>query len=359
MNLSLGPDLPIDDDEIHPWTSLIDTYLSDGETFLTIAAGNNGNSNNSLGLDRVQVPSDCVNALSVGAIDQVDSGWKRASYSAVGPGRSPGLVKPDLVTFGGTPKQYFHIPSSIDFGKLTPICGTSFSAPYLLRYAVGIRAILGYEISTLAIKALLINSADQSTHEKTEVGWGKIPNSISQIVESPDGTAKILYQGELYPGKYLRVPLPIPKNGITGKVKIKATCCFSSPVDPQDTSMYTKAGIEITWRPTPDKTDTFFKQKTVATEAELRSDAGKWESVLHEEKGKLGSSLNDPCFEIHYMARDGGDQISGSKAAIIKYAFIVSLEAPKTPDIFNDILKSNTKLIEIQPRLPIPIPISI
>ncbi|HCT3248692.1 TPA: S8 family peptidase [Proteus mirabilis] len=359
MNLSLGPDLPIDDDEIHPWTSLIDTYLSDGETFLTIAAGNNGNSNNSLGLDRVQVPSDCVNALSVGATDQVDSGWKRASYSAVGPGRSPGLVKPDLVTFGGTPKQYFHIPSSIDFGKLTPICGTSFSAPYLLRYAVGIRAILGYEISTLAIKALLINSADQSTHEKTEVGWGKIPDSISQIVESPDGTAKILYQGELYPGKYLRVPLPIPKNGITGKVKIKATCCFSSPVDPQDTSMYTKAGIEITWRPTPDKTDTFFKQKTVATEAELRSDAGKWESVLHEEKGKLGSSLNDPCFEIHYMARDGGDQISGSKASIIKYAFIVSLEAPKTPDIFTNILKSNTKLVEIQPRLPIPIPVKI
>nr|WP_264292805.1 S8 family serine peptidase [Proteus vulgaris] len=175
MNLSLGPDLPIDDDEIHPWTSLIDNYLSDGETFLTIAAGNNGNSDNSLGLDRVQVPSDCVNALSVGATDQVDSEWKRASYSAVGPDRSPCLVKPDLVTFGGTPKQYFHIPSSIDFGKLTPICGTSFSAPYLLRYAVGIRAILGYEISTLAIKALLINSADQSTHEKTEVGWGKYP----------------------------------------------------------------------------------------------------------------------------------------------------------------------------------------
>ncbi|WP_338108997.1 S8 family peptidase [Proteus vulgaris] len=105
MNLSLGPDLPIDDDEIHPWTSLIDNYLSDGETFLTIAAGNNGNSDNSLGLDRVQVPSDCVNALSVGATDQVDSEWKRASYSAVGPDRSPCLVKPDLVTFGGTPNN--------------------------------------------------------------------------------------------------------------------------------------------------------------------------------------------------------------------------------------------------------------
>ncbi|VTP81132.1 Uncharacterised protein [Proteus vulgaris] len=59
------------------------------------------------------------------------------------------------------------------------------------------------------------------------------------------------------------------------------------------------------------------------------------------------------------MARDGGDRISGSKASIIKYAFIVSLEAPKTPDIFTNILKSNTKLVEIQPRLPIPIPVKI
>lgn len=359
INLSLGPELPIDDDEIHPWTSLIDTYLSDGETFLTIAAGNNGESEKAFSLNRVQVPSDCVNALSIGATDQIESGWKRASYSAVGPGRSPGFVKPDLVAFGGAPRQYFHVPSDIDLGKLVPTCGTSFSAPYLLRFAVGVRAILGHSVSPLAIKALLINAAERSTHSKGEIGWGKIPDSINDIIESPDGTAKILYQGELFPGKYLRVPLPIPIGGIAGGVKIRATCCFSSPVDPQDTSMYTKAGVEIFWKPSPGKNDTFFKQKTVATEAELRADAGKWECVLHEEKGKLGKSLEDPCFEIHYMARDGGDQISGAKASIIKYAFVVSLESPKTPDIFSDILKSNAKLAEIQPRIPVPIPISL
>src|SRR5690606_25399538 len=53
INISLGPDLPIDDDEIHPWTSLLDSYLADGETFLTIAAGNNGESDESLGLHRI------------------------------------------------------------------------------------------------------------------------------------------------------------------------------------------------------------------------------------------------------------------------------------------------------------------
>ena len=159
--------------------------------------------------------SDCVNALAVGATNQIEDGWKRASYSAVGPGRSPGLVKPDLVAFGGPPRQYFHVPSDRDPAKLVPTCGTSFSAPYLLRYAVGIRAILGHDISPLAIKALLINAADRSGHNKGDVGWGKIPDDLGQIIESPVGTARILYQGELTSGKYLRVPLPIPETGIT------------------------------------------------------------------------------------------------------------------------------------------------
>ncbi|ELY6206080.1 peptidase S8 and S53, subtilisin, kexin, sedolisin, partial [Cronobacter malonaticus] len=257
------------------------------------------------------------------------------------------------------PRQYFHVPSATDSNKLVPTCGTSFSAPYLLRYAVGIRAILGHDISPLAIKALLINAAERADHEKGDVGWGKVPESINEIIESPDGTARILYQGELTPGKYLRVPLPIPETGINGKVKIRATCCFSSPVDPQDTSMYTRAGVEITFRPDPEKTQSFFKQKTVATEAELRADAGKWESVLSAELNKVGNKLLRPCFEIHYMAREGGDQIDGSKAASIRYAFVVSLESPKTPNIFSGILESDARLVEIQPRIPVPIPITL
>jgi hypothetical protein len=43
INLSVGPDLPIEDDEIHPWTALLDSWLADGKRLLTIAAGNNGN----------------------------------------------------------------------------------------------------------------------------------------------------------------------------------------------------------------------------------------------------------------------------------------------------------------------------
>lgn len=362
INLSLGPELSIDDDDIHPWTSLLDTLLADGDTFVTVAAGNNGERDDSLGLNRVQIPSDCVNAVSVGSADNIGNIWSRAPYSAIGPGRAPGRVKPDLVAFGGYHQQYFHVPSAQSPSQLIPTQGTSFSSPYLLRKAVGIRAILGNEVSVLAIKALLVHAAKQSFHSIKDVGWGKVPEQIAELIESPDGVARILYQGELKPGKYLNVPLPIPISGLVGTLKIKATCCFATPVDPQDTSMYTKAGLEIAWRPKgiSKKTESFFMQRKIATEAELRADAGKWESVLHASVTKRGTSLEDPCFEIHYIARDGGDSIAGYRAPTIKYAFLVTIEAPKNPNIFNDILSAYpTILTEIQPRISTPIKVTV
>lgn len=361
INISLGPELSIDDDEVHPWTSLIDSYLADGETFLTIAAGNNGEGDESLGLNRIQVPSDSVNAIAVGASDRTNVSWQRATYSAVGPGRAPGRVKPDLLAFGGSHHQYFHVLNAGPHPDLVPQGGTSFSAPYLLRKAVGIRALMGNEITALAIKALMINSAHQNGEGQPATGWGKVIADVDDLVQSPDGVAKILYQGELLPGKYLRVPIPLPQNGIDGKVKIKATCCFSTQVDPQDTSMYTKAGVEIGWKPKiGGKSEGFFQQVKKATEAELRRDAAKWETVLHAEKKKLGSSLDEPAFELHYMARNSGADINSSSADIIKYAFVVTLEAPKHTDIFSDILAAYSEVLsEIQPRITTDIEVKV
>ncbi|WP_404873279.1 S8 family serine peptidase, partial [Klebsiella pneumoniae] len=81
---------------------MIDDLLSDGETLMTIAVGNNGEMDKESGNARIQVPADSVNGLSIGAANSTDSNkWARSSYSAMGPGRSPGVIKPDLVTFGG------------------------------------------------------------------------------------------------------------------------------------------------------------------------------------------------------------------------------------------------------------------
>ncbi|MEG1502402.1 MAG: hypothetical protein RR370_03325 [Synergistaceae bacterium] len=124
--------------------------------------------------------------------------------------------------------------------------------------------------------------------------------------------------------------------------------------------MYTRAGITIKWMPQfgsdPQKTEQFFKQTAFATEAELRTDAGKWESVLHNFKNKRGSALDKPAFELHYSARENGG--SARNASPVKYAFLVSIDAPKNKNIFREILEAyQNVLTAIEPVVEIPVQI--
>lgn len=363
LNLSMGPALPVDDDDVHAWTSVIDELLSDGQTFLTVAAGNNGDEDHDSGEARIQVPSDCVNAVAVGAADSLNAQWARAGYSAVGPGRSPGVVKPDLLAFGGAAQNYFHVLTRGARPTLAPDFGTSFASPFMLRSAVGIRAVLGSSLSSLAIKALLVHAADMGTHPTREVGWGRVPEDLTDIIECPDGVARVVYQGELKPNKYLRAALPIPRGGLTGMIELTATFCYASPTDPQDAASYTRAGLEVVFRPSASKvkegkanaeTDGFFSRSKYATEHDLRADQGKWETVMHGHCRKRGTSLDLPVFDIHYNARTaGGTAVTPQK---IPYALVLTVKAPKHADLYNDILRSyaNT-LVPIRPKLTVPV----
>ena len=51
---------------------------------------------------------------------------------------------------------------------------------------------------------------------------------------------------------------------------------------------------------------------------------------------------------------------SGAKAEIIKYAFVVTLEAPKHKDIFTDILDAYPEILsEIEPRIATDVELTI
>lgn len=365
INLSLGPDLPVEDSDVHAWTSVIDELLSDGDTFMTVAGGNNGEHDHASGNARIQVPSDCVNAIAVGAAsDTEDAVWDRASYSAIGPGRSPGIVKPDLMAFGGDASgKYFHVLAADEKPRLGPQLGTSFASPYLLRSAVGVRAVLGDDLTPLAIKALLVHAAEPRDLDVRHVGWGKIPEDLDQIITCPPGVARIVYKGYLKPGKYLRAQLPLPDGGLQGMIRLKATFCYSCPVDPQDVSAYTRAGLDIVFRPKSRRiktgkktaeTKSFFSPKKYASEQEQRSDYGKWETVLHGDAKMRGTSLEEPVFDIHYNAREFGGK--ASRPDKIPYALIITIEAAKHSDLYNDILRTYANILTpIQPQVSLPV----
>jgi hypothetical protein len=362
INLSLGPDLPYEDSDVHAWTAVLDTMLSDGDTLMTVAVGNNGERDDELKLNRIQVPADSVNALSIGAANFSTAEWARAAYSAKGPGRSPGRRKPDAVAFGGCGKEYFHVARGGMRHELNATMGTSFASPFALRTGVGVRAILGDEVHPLTIKALMIHSCHQNKSAGAdEIGWGRIAQDVKEVIMCGEGVARIIYQGMLRSGKYLRAPVPLPTAQLEGQVKLTATFCYASPVDVEDAAAYTKAGLAVTFRPhsgkltgSQIKSRSFFTATEFRTEQEQRSDLGKWETVLHASDNFRGASLNQATFDIHYNARDGGGS-AAKGSELIRYALVVTVEAPKHTDLYDEILAAHSKLKAIEPKISLPL----
>jgi hypothetical protein len=370
INLSLGPNLPIEDDDVHAWTAVLDEHLSDGLTLATIAVGNDGEGDPAIKANRVQVPSDCVNALAIGACDVPDDEWQRAPYSSVGPGRSPGIIKPDLVEFGGSVPRPFLTLDAEDGTQIIPTGGTSFSAPSTLRMGTGVRAHFGQSINTLAIKTLLIHCSEPSELPKTEVGWGRVARVLDDIVLCKEGVMRVVFQGKISASKFIRTPIPVPTGAIAGMVTIKATLCYATPVDPHHPENYTRSGLSVTFRPDKDKkmedeergvsahalTKTFFatQQKEYQTEEELRRDAWKWENCLHAKKRMRGSSLNDPAFDIHFNARSEGHNDTRNQE--IQYALVITVEAPKVADLYDQVVRRYaTQLEQLVPVIDIPV----
>lgn len=370
VNLSLGPTLPVEDDDVHAWTAVLDELFSKGNTLATVAAGNSGQRDKASGLSRVQVPSDAVNVLAVGASDSEEDTWKRASYSSIGPGRSPGLVKPDVMAFGGSGKKPFWVVDSDSPGQTAATQGTSFSAPSVLRAGVALRAVLGPAVTPVSIKGLLIHHSNAGAHHVHEVGWGHIPNDLENILVCNEGTTHVLYQGTLNPKKYLRAPVPLPKTPLAGKVTLKATFCFACETDPSDPFSYTRAGLDITFRPNDSvfnfdkvtkqfskepKTRAFFSRKAFATEIELRHGAQWWEPVLKAEHTFYGDKLLNPFFDIHYNPREGGG--SSRNPQPIPYVLVLTIKAPKEPKIYDQILERYPTILK--PLQPVTLPLQL
>lgn len=365
VNLSLGPDLPIEDNDIHAWTAVLDQLFSDGLTLPAIAVGNSGEMDWSSGNARIQTPADCVNALSVGGCDRIGAGWKRAGYSSIGPGRSPGIMKPEGLAFGGSSREPYWVLNAENPGAAMPITGTSFAAPTALRTAIGLKAHFGKQLTPLAIKALLLHSCDDGGYDRTEVGWGRIPADVDTIVLTDEYSAHIVYQGELRPAGWVRMQIPIPNDPMTGIVEIAATFCFATPTDPNYPLNYTRSGLEVRFRPHDGKrkdsnqvnadSSYFFQAKDVSVdETELRADAHKWETSLHKSRSMRGVGLHTPVFDVHYNARIGGRNAVGADK--IPYALVITIASQKTRNLYDKILQRYPTILEpLTPIIDIPV----
>lgn len=351
VNFSIGPYMPMDDDEVHPWTALIDSYLASGETLATVAVGNDGEKE--WPECRVQPPSDMVNALAVGACDVTSDDWERAPYSSHGPGRSPGLVKPDGVAFGGSDDEPFVVYNALT-GQYAHTSGTSFSSPATLRTAIGVKVSLNSPLSILAVRALMSHHASRPKHMlMSHVGHGRFPQSVDEVLTCDDNEVRVIYQGTLQAGQNLRALIPFPTLPLNGRVTLRATLCFASHTDPEHAVNYTRAGLTVMLRPkkTSKKAMPFFSSsKMYTTELEARTDEQKWETTLKHVQRFNVDTLDDPMFDITYGAREDGQSVNNSLLPPLPYAMVVTVAAEDTPGVYNNIRQRYQTLQPVEIR---------
>ena len=359
VNLSLGPNESVsDDDEPNRWTSELDRIAWDKDVLFIVAAGNSGATNS----PRIQPPADMANGLSVGACDRPspESGWARADYSSTGPGRYGARVQPLGVQFGGSDSRLFQILD--DKGFTREGMGTSFAAP-VTTHALAEAATHLPRVNVSVLRTLAVHFAEaHRNHAKLcdELGYGRHPLTYDQILNCPGNEVTTLYVDTITRGDYLAYQLPIPDT-FSEKVKIHVTLSYVTPVDPTETTEYTRAALNVTLRPhdqihsfTPPrgsglsprslntstneaveliKTGWIPSQEPVTYNFNLRGRAepegklrqsGKWETVrTFTTKSFSSSDLHLPRLDVSYIARRGGQR--DDSRTTIPFAILVTL----------------------------------
>lgn len=390
VNLSLGPDQCLEDgQEPHAWTARLDQLAEEHDVLFINAVGNNGEADSAIGADRIQVPSDMVNGLAVGACDERPPGdpWERTLYSAVGPGRPGSRMAPTGVAFGGTDANPFRGIST--GGGLVEAAGTSFATPAVTHGLSALSAQLGtVGANANVLRAFAAHCVetpdDKDLHE--EVGFGRFVERYDDALDCAPNEATILYRDEIERGQMISLPFPLVQEVVDGRrVALTWTIAFSAPTDPKDPVDYTLSGLEASFRPHAEifsfrnretnHTQTVNVGTEPGTVTELleagytvsslpktttphrfrhetlrRKEDGKWETILRQTTSKNFSSLLRPQVTVVYLAREDGEFAS---APPLSFAMLLTMQTASGVDLYDAVRARFQVLTPLRARLPL------
>lgn len=383
VNLSLGPPGPIDKVPSR-LTYAIDRLTREHGVLFFVAAGNDGHIP---GRERVQSPADSVNNMAVGAFRlNCENEPEAARYSSRGPGRSGAMLKPDFVAFGGCQSRPFYVLGPSE-NVLIGIAGTSYAAPCAAALSAGVVSATASAASLTpeAQRALLIHSTKKIKRAKKEqVGYGRMADSVDEVLACSPTRVSVLYQGNLSPRDSWKLPFLLPQDfDGNGQVKLSWTVVFSPEVDLGSPEEYSLGGLDLTFRPHSDvydftepKTGEDRKQERVRVnilkqpirvhqlealgwkrstlpasdkrsagkkEQYLREVDGKWETVVRGVRGKQPGGLSEPMLTLVVLGRRSWDKKDSQLKA--RYAAVLTVEAPNYDgDLYKAVLRSFPKL---------------
>lgn len=357
--LSFGPDYPIEDNEIDPFTVTLDRLAYERDVLFIVAAGNKGM--HTPPYNRIQPPSDIINGLGVGAFKRNDNGdLVPASYSCVGPGRCGNAIKPDVHAFGGDDGQLFNVFLARGGGKCTGVRGTSFAAPTIssivghLLHRVDDHSV----ITPQTAKALLIHNAKRCKDWDANYGWGALINSPEDIMSCMNNAVTVIYNGEIDFKRCVRLQIPFFEDAASGgKVTFRWTFVFATGIAPGMPDEYSLAGTDISFRPHSDvysftlkgtsgqktanivnqtdrlqsyiqqgmKRSAHPKARSPKRNEQQRREEGVWDTVEHCWTTMNIKGVKNPCLDVHALSRSDWEYGPESPGKI-KYAAVINIE---------------------------------
>lgn len=393
--LSIGPNDSIDENsEPDRFTAELDALAYQNDITFIVAVGNNGEMDTDLGYDRVQPPGDMVNGIGVGAITKnardPKKRWRRASYSARGPGREGQRVQPLVVEFGGSDDELF--VGFDDRGRFTTTAGTSFASPTVGRAVGGLQNLIDAARHRPDIfRAFTVHRAERGHgHGKQycNLGYGRVPASFSPAFECGANEVTVLYEDELPRGESTALRFPFPR-GLPADAKFELywTLSYVADVDPRDATDYTLAGIETIFRPdarrhtltdpatkTTMPVDSIRDKVQIAAalaagwrlsdepsahsswsltkgEQQLRRD-GKWETIMPGRVLMEAGDLFDPRLDLLHLRRQDGRLVKGAAIPPLRFAMMLTIRSLSNHAIY-DMVAAQYKVLTPLVRLPV------
>lgn len=190
----------------------------------------------------------------------------------------------------------------------------------------------------------------------------------------------MLYVDEIDRGELLGYRLPVSQ-ALTGKVELRITLAYSTPVEPTQPTEYTQSSIELVLRPHAlrygfagpsgeqrqvvditsqrasqlrsegwkESQDPVSRQLRPAgkTENELR-DAGKWETMRHFRLRFKAGDLYAPRLDVSYLARRAG-RLEGAAPTVPFAVLATVIDRDKTGTAF-DAATTEFRALQVMPR---------
>jgi hypothetical protein len=238
------------------------------------------------------------------------------------------------------------------------------------------------------LRAFAVHFAERHRTSRSlidEIGYGRVPLDFEPVLESgPDG-AHVLFVDEITRGQLLGYRVPVPTD-TTSKLEVEITLTHISPVEPSQPTEYTRAAVDLVFRPhhrlhrfSPPKGSggrpivlDYTAEEALrlvrdgwdmgqepvskplgapagSSEAKLR-DAGKWETVRHHRFSLPPGAASEPRVELSYVARRSG-VLDGSPTEV-PFALLVSIRDTSGAANFYDRVAAQFPALTPLPRIP-------